>query len=184
MEQWFYLLRTPIDELDATTQEMVYRSFYQLVYRDIFFIVREHPLTEDIIQDAFLKATAQGPKLQAEINLSWIKTVTRNTAIDKLRKLKKERQILHEQDVNIEKYAFDEVSVATEVENKERNSLLHQSINELKPSYRILLQMFYIEGKPYKDVCQELEMTESVMTQRLARARKKLLHHFTRKWRD
>lgn len=56
MEQWFYFIRSPLDDLDETIQELVYRSFYQFVYRDINFMVRDHALTEDIIQDAFMKA--------------------------------------------------------------------------------------------------------------------------------
>jgi len=86
MEQWYYFLRSALDNLDATIQELIYRSFYQFVYRDVYFIIRDHSLSEDIIQDAFLKAIKNGPKMRSDTNIpAWIKLLTRNTALDYLR---------------------------------------------------------------------------------------------------
>lgn len=123
--------------------------------------------------------------MQTDTNIpAWIKLITRNTALDYLRKLKRDRQIFAEPFVNISDMALDEVSVASMVESKERDEMLHQAIDELKSEYRTILLLFYMEGKSYREICRELNMTESVLTQRLARARKKLLQHFLRKWTD
>ncbi|WP_223066894.1 RNA polymerase sigma factor [Paenibacillus caui] len=185
MEQWFYFLRSPPDDLDATIQELVYRSFYHFIYRDTYFIVRDHALTEDIIQDAFMKAITKGPKMQSDDNIpAWIKQLTRNTALDYLRKIKRDRQIFAEPYGHISYAAFDELSVANEVESRERDELLYQAMDELKSEYRTVLLLFYVGGKSYREICRELNVTEPVLTQRLARARKKLLQHFIRKWTD
>ncbi|MEK3734252.1 MULTISPECIES: RNA polymerase sigma factor [Paenibacillus] len=185
MEQWFYLLQSPLDELDTKIQELVFRSFYQFVYRDILFMVRDHSLAEDIIQEAFIKAITKGPQMRSCANIpAWIKQVTRNTALDHLRKLKRDRQILVESFVHRGDTAFEEISVTSEVEVRERDKLLYQAMAELKSDYRQVLLLFYIEGRPYRDICKELGMSEPVLTQRLARARKKLLQHFLRKWAD
>ncbi|SDF66434.1 RNA polymerase sigma-70 factor, ECF subfamily [Fontibacillus panacisegetis] len=184
MEQWFYFLRSPLDDLDVMIQEFVYRSFYQFVYRDIHFMVHDHALTEDIIQDAFMKAITKGPKMRSGANIpAWIKQLTRNTALDYLRKLNRDRQILAESYV-ISSGPFNEVSVASEVESRKRDELLYQAMDELKADYRTVLFLFYIEGKTYREICRELNLTEPVLTQRLARARKKLLQHFLGKWTD
>lgn len=66
MEQWYYLLRSPFASLDPAAQQWVYRSFYQFVYKDVYFKTHDHSLTEDIIQEAFLKASRQGPHLQSD----------------------------------------------------------------------------------------------------------------------
>ncbi|WP_246061786.1 sigma factor-like helix-turn-helix DNA-binding protein [Paenibacillus oralis] len=47
-----------------------------------------------------------------------------------------------------------------------------------------VLILFYLEGKSYRDICQELNLSEAVLSQRLVRARKKLLQHFLGKWVD
>lgn len=162
---------------------MVYRSFYQFVYRDIRYMVYDHSFTEDIIQDAFLKAITKGPKMRSDTNIpAWIRQLTRNTALDYLRKLKRNRQTLSEPSVNIGNTTFGEISVASEVEARERDELLYQAIDELKSDYRTVLLLFYMEGKSYREICRELNLTQPILTQRLARARKKLLQQFSKKW--
>ncbi|WP_241674780.1 RNA polymerase sigma factor [Paenibacillus luteus] len=185
MKQWFYMLRSPFNSLDIDTQNWVYRSFYQFVYKDIYFMTRDHALTEDIIQEVFIKSSAKVHQLRLNPYIpSWIKTVARNTTIDFLRKLKKERQMLSTSWVNIVDINLNETCVAIEFELRERNKLLYQTINELKQDYQTVLILFYIESKSYREICEYLQITESVLTQRMVRARKKLLNHFLRKWAD
>lgn len=165
MEQWFYFLRSPLDDLDVTIQELIYRSFYQFVYRDVYFMVRDHSLSEDIIQDAFLKAIKNGPKMRSDTNIpAWIKLLTRNTALDHLRRLTRDRQVLAESFVNISEMFVDEVSVANEVETNQRDEVLYQAIDDLKSEYRSILLLFYMEGKTYREICWELNLTEPVLT--------------------
>lgn len=185
MDKWFNLLQTNIHDLDNDLQELVYRSFYQFVYRDIFFLVRDHASTEDIIQDAFIKIVKYAPETHSSNIPSWIKQVTRNTSLDSLRKNKKYRHIFNLDHVNTVAHVQAATSdIAKDVEDKSRNELLNQTINELKPEYRSLLLLYYIEENSYKEICQKLNLSETVVTQRLARARKKLLKHFSRKWVD
>lgn len=175
MEQWFNLLRSPSSSLNVINQERVYHSFYQFVYRDIEFVVRDPSLVEDIIHDAFLKAILKGPEIRCNSNIpAWIKQITRNTAFDYLRKLKRESQPLIEPLFFIKETTVAEISVAKAVEIRERDQLLYQTINKLKPDHQKVLLLFYIEGKSYNEICQELDLTVTVLTQRLARARKKL----------
>ena len=185
MDQWFYFLRSPLNDLDVTIQELVYGSFYQFVYRDIHFMVNDHALTEDIIQDAFMKVITKGHKMRSDANIpSWIKQLTRNTTLDYIRKLKRDHLILAKPYIISSNGAFNEVSVASEVETRERDEKLYQAMDELKSDYRTVLLLFYIGGKTYQEICQELNVTEAVLTQRLARARKKPLQHFLGKWTD
>ncbi|MFD0716297.1 RNA polymerase sigma factor [Paenibacillus sp. GCM10027626] len=182
MEQWLFLLRVNIDELDAEVQEDLYRSYHKYVYKYIFFITREHTATEDIIQESFVKVITQGSKTAHASNFSsWVRQIARNTALDWLRKYKNNRQEVDAESVTI---IDNQMSVADKVENQIRNEMLHLAIQELKPEHRTLLIMYYLEDKSYKEICKELHLSEQIVTQRLARARKKLLQHFSRKWND
>jgi len=182
MEQWFFLLRVNFKELDNEIQKTIYRSFYKYVYKDIFLITREHAATEDIIQESFVKVTIKGPRTTHASNLSsWVRQIVRNTALDWLRKYKKNQQEIIIEEVTVTERGMP---VADEVVNKLRDEIIHLAIQELKLEHRTLLIMFYLEGKTYKEMCKELHLSEQVVTQRLARARKKLLQHFLRKWND
>jgi len=178
MKQWFHLLKCPFDSLDKATQTKVFRSFYHYIHRDIFSMIHDRMLTDDIIQEAFIKAVASGPKLRSDLHISaWVKQVARNTTIDWLRRRRKERQLLEVMSVST-----NEIGVAHEIMNLERDVLLHQALEELKPDYQKVLQLFYIEEQSYREICRELQISEGALAQRLARARKKLHDHFSKKW--
>jgi RNA polymerase sigma-70 factor (ECF subfamily) len=185
LEQLFYLLRTDIEKLDYEIQEMIYNSFYRFVYRDIYFLVLDHEATKDIIQESFLKMIISGPKTKHATNMKgWVKQVTRNTALDWLRKNK--RPGINKTSINTleEIIAIHELDAAKKVEDKLRKKLLHQTIAELKPDYRTLLMLYYFEEKSYKEISQLLQLSEQVIAQRLARARKKLYKKFSSNWND
>lgn len=187
MENWLLLLQTPINKLDENLQREVYFSFYNMAYIDVYCLIQDHGITEDILQEAFLKITKGAPNLKQQTFIkSWVRQVTRNTAIDWLRKHKKKNKEIASLEVLIEKnqLTLEQVSVASEVERRSRSKALANALSKIKPEYRRLLQMFYWEDKSYKELCVELQITESVLTQRLFRARKKLLHYFLREWAD
>nr|WP_154957930.1 sigma-70 family RNA polymerase sigma factor [Paenibacillus xylanexedens] len=186
MGNWFhFLLHTPLQELDINRQKMIYISFHRLVYRDVYSITHDHLTTEDIIHDAFIKILTKNAKIRSQTNIqAWLKKITRNIALDHLRKSKRERQFLSNpfNYVVIHNDYYEKFNMTKEIEDKFKNNVLHQAILELKPEYQTVLILFYIHEKSYREISQELHLTESVLTQRLARARKKLLQQFSKKW--
>lgn len=188
MQEWPLLLQQDFDTLSPELQELVYRSFYHLVYRDIFYLLGEHAMTEDMIHEAFFKIISIVGKHKVSNMTAWMKQVTRNLTLDFMKKINKERHIVDLETVISTMSDFGlgmhETSVANEVEDKIRDELLHQSIIELTPDYRVIITQFYIEGKSYKEIAVDLDLSEQAVSQKLMRARKKLLHQFQRKWAD
>ncbi|HEY4391294.1 MAG TPA: sigma-70 family RNA polymerase sigma factor [Paenibacillus sp.] len=182
MDQWITLINSNINELDTELQELVYYSYYQFVYRDIYSLVRDHATTEDIIQDAFIKISQKGPHSHPLNLKGWVRTVTRNVTFDWIRKSKYIHLVCFNE--HVIQAATSLGGPESDVERKIRNELLHQTINELKPEYRSVIFLYYIEEMSYREICLELILSEQVVAQRLARARKKLLQRFSRKWVD
>ncbi|MFD0715716.1 RNA polymerase sigma factor [Paenibacillus sp. GCM10027626] len=188
MKDWTFLFYQDFDALTPQMQELAYRSFYTLVYTDILYLLHDHSLTEDIIQEAFLKITSIIRKHKISNYSAWMRQVTRNMAIDYLKKVNKNQQIISLNDVhriqrNLET-STEQTNVAKEVEKKIRDELLHQSILELSPGQRTIINLFYIEDMSYKEIAATLDLSEQAVSQKLARARKKLLKNFRRKWAD
>ncbi|WP_438445942.1 RNA polymerase sigma factor [Gorillibacterium sp. sgz5001074] len=183
------LLRDGFHTLEGDIQKEVFLSFRQLVYRDIYFLLHDHALTEDVIQEAFLKAVAKAPKTRENSNMrAWLRQVTRNTAYDMLRKNKRFRQVealsaYTAQEETDGAYVSPE-DVEEIVERMLRDQTLHQAIGELKLEYRVVLLLYYIAGLSYAEIVEETGLSEQVLTQRLARARKKLALLFSEKWGD
>lgn len=185
MREWCYLLYQ-FDELHPEIQSRIYRSYFNFIYKDMYFLLKDHELTEDLIQEAFFKILSSIRHHKVEKTLPWIKQVSRNLAFDHLRKSKKDRYTTGIDDVNNNENLFllgiGSLHVEDEVENKIRNERLHEAIAELQQEYRILITLFYIEEMSYKEIADMLGLTQQIVSQKLYRARKKLLQRFQQKW--
>jgi len=194
MEEWIFLLfRNDIRHLNEETQKtqkMLFQSFREFVYRDIYFMLADHILTEDVIQEAFMKAIRKAPQIREEGKIkAWVKKVCRNTTYDVLRKNKKYRHDLDLDHVTVYEWQNSELAAASEsvadfIENCERNELLYEAIRELPINHRIVLLLYYFEDMSYEQIAQELHTTKSAVSLRLFRARHSLAERFRRKWGD
>lgn len=188
-EQWWLLFETEFDALSYDLQRYLYDSFFQFAYKEIIYLLKDHTLAEDIIQEAFLKATAKRHQLKnAASGKQWVRRIIRNQMLDSI-KSKKNRHWTNLEDVykvNVKDTSTLEAAASIEnnVEDALRNQMLHEAIMELKEEYRTLLIKYYMEEKPYKEIALELGISEQVIAQRLFRARKKLLGQFSKKWGD
>ncbi|MCY9510652.1 RNA polymerase sigma factor, partial [Paenibacillus larvae] len=81
--------------MDKGMQEQIYKEFYMLVYPTIYFILRDHTLVEDLIQESFIRAIRKAPLLkEPEKYEGWLKKLTRNVTLNHLRKVKRNRDEL------------------------------------------------------------------------------------------
>lgn len=185
MKEWYYLLYT-FEQLNQEVQHTVYRSFYTFVYKDIYFLVKDHAITEDIIQEVFFKILSAVHKHEVSKILPWIKQVARNQTVDYLRKIHKDRHLTYLDNVNNmtsqQETAAGSVEIEHHVENKIRDELLHEVIASMKPEYRVLILLYYIEERTIQEVAEQLRLSKPAISQKLKRARKKLLEQFQRKW--
>lgn len=188
-EQWWRLFETEFDALSYELQRYFYDSFYQFAYKEIIFLLKDHSLVEDIIQESFLKATNERRQLKdLASGKKWAKRIIRNQMIDSLKSKKNRHWVSLEAVYNTNNPASLEIaagiSVETTIEDSLRNQLLQEAIMELKPDYRVVLLKYYMDEKSYKEIAIELGISEQVIAQRLVRARKALLSKFSRKWVD
>ena len=147
----------------------------------------DHALTEDVIQEAFFKAVQSGPATRPDSNMTaWLRKLSRNTAYDMLRKNKKYRHTMSVDSVILDEHLeypeLPSVTVEEIVEKMIRDETLLKAVQDLKFDYRIVLFLHYIMELTYAEISVELGISEQVLTQRLARARKKLASHFVTKW--
>ncbi|NMM54534.1 RNA polymerase sigma factor [Paenibacillus aquistagni] len=165
----------------------MYQTYYKLVYPDVYRILQDPWIAEDVIQEAFLKALMNMNRLRHEAALtSWFRQIAKHQAFDYLRRSRKHRSMipLHGNTTpDNDFYASCEYSdVSQFIENKLRNESLLLSLSKLRPQDQNLIKLHYFEDKSYKEIAQELQSTEQIISQRLARARKKLRQSFTKTW--
>ncbi len=122
---------------------------------------------EDILQDGFIKVFRDLHQYKPIAPLgAWIRKVMVNTALEHIRSSKR-KVITHEYSDS----ALDqpvEQGPAGELEAKQL-TLIIQSLND---DYRLVFNMFAIEGYSHVEIAEKLEISESNSKVRLNRARK------------
>ncbi len=121
---------------------------------------------EDIMQDGFVKVFANLEKFRKEASLeTWIKRVMINTALNFLKATQKLRM---EADIDVVENNAD---IATSQYHDIDTQVLMQCIHSLPAGYRVVLNMFAIEGFSHKEIAEQLEITESTSRSQFSRAK-------------
>jgi RNA polymerase sigma-70 factor (ECF subfamily) len=140
-------------------------SFFQNELRGfIFKRVKDKSLTDDIIQDVFLKAQSKIGQLQASEKFAgWIYQITKNTIIDHFRKQPK---TIHASDLDWD----------NDVQNF--NECVSSALKELLPTlpekYREAIQLTEMENLSQIELADRLGISYSGAKSRVQRARQML----------
>lgn len=141
--------------------------------------VRNMDEAEDALQDAFVKVFQKIGEFKMEGSLEgWIRRIMVNTALDALRRNKKQLGDVQLDDVSYKvsfsDYSFDDMDV---------NHLL-KMIDQLPDGYRVVFNMFAIEGYSHKEIADTLGVTENTSKSQYSRARAFLRNQLEHTERD
>lgn len=135
---------------------------------------------EDICQEAFIEIYRSIHKFRGDAKLStWIYRVAVTKSLDHLKAKKRKKRIsflqslvgADNQPIEV-KDEFNHPGVA--LENKERTKVLFAAIEKLPDNQRITYTLNKIEGMPYKEVAEVLQITLSSVESLMFRAKKNL----------
>lgn len=150
---------------DAVAFERLVRSYQGEIWRLAWHLVRDESLADDITQDAFVRAYRFLPRYRGEAKFStWLFTITRNCALDELRRAGRRRSLSHRLDREPPRAHADH-SVGIEV--REAVALLPIDLRE--PI--VLIDMF---GVSYAEVSAVLGVPVGTIKSRVHRARETL----------
>jgi RNA polymerase sigma-70 factor (ECF subfamily) len=182
------LFAADFHNLSFEQQLEVYKDFYVLVHPMVFFIVKDHGVTEDIMQEAFMRAIQKSGQLHDWDKMEgWLKTLTRNVTLNFLQKIKRNREELETKDVFEERNALDPCGVTTPLEQEVEMKIMEESIvqylSQLKPEYRQIFEMRWLLHMSYKEMAAAMKVTEGIIKQRLFRAREVIKQKIDDDWR-
>ncbi|HUO10516.1 MAG TPA: sigma-70 family RNA polymerase sigma factor [Phycisphaerae bacterium] len=119
----------------------------------------------DAVQDAFLRAWQELPRLQEESRFGgWLLQIVRNAAIDQRRR--KKVMVTEFPDV-----ASDDPDPAMATVERERESQVQAALEKLDETTRMAVTLRYYEGMSAKEIGELLEMSPPAVDMRLSRAR-------------
>ena len=144
--------------------EVILNRYKSRVYTYIFLIVRNKELTEDIFQEAFIKAIAtiqQGRYVESGRFLGWINRIAHNLIIDHFRKEKNENTFstdgLEYDFVNNSKYS--EKSFEDVINNEQVLQDVVHLVNYLPDSQQEVVRMRFFEDLSFKEIADRTNVS-------------------------
>lgn len=154
-------------------QAKLYHHFAPKMFGVCLRYAKDATEAEDNLQDGFIKVFANLNSFRQEGSFEgWIRRIMINVSLEKLRK---QHLMYPVEDVAI----YDSVNFSDDVIAKISADELVKLIQELPPRYRMVFNLYVIEGMSHQEIAKEMSITQGTSKSNLARAReimKKKVH--------
>ncbi|MDT0645532.1 sigma-70 family RNA polymerase sigma factor [Zunongwangia sp. F260] len=150
------LLIAQLQEGNEKAFERIYQLYATSMYGIIFSIVRDEKISEEILQDVFLKIWDNAPSYDSDQGrfFTWILNIARNASIDKLRskEFKNKRSDLKD-------YDFTEILETSSNASGKIDAIgLQKYIDLLGPVCKKLIDLLFFKGFTQKESAEELQI--------------------------
>lgn len=155
---------------DQLAQKALIGIYYSFAKTISMRYVENKQEVDEIINDSFLKIFNNLAKYYHSLPFkAWTRKIIVNTAIDHFRK---NRQFNYNMQSDIED--IGEVEVDENIISKISSDEILSLVNKLSPSYRIVFNLFAIEGYTHREIADMLGISEGTSKSNLMDARRKL----------
>lgn len=162
---------------DQNAFAMLYDRYATVLYSLCLAIVKRQDDAEDVLQECFLQIWEKAyafDGLKGSV-YTWLVTMTRNRAIDRLRSKQFQVSKQRQPDFDFETIAADEIySPLENASLAERAHLVRQAFATLPVEQREVLQMAYFQGYSQSEISQQLCVPLGTVKTRTRQAMKKL----------
>lgn len=188
----------PLDVRSAADQEIValaregaeyaYRELIRRYERPVFSLiyrmVRDRETAEDLAQETFIKVLNAIASYRPEFKFSsWVFKIANNTAIDHLRRRELDTLSLdgsphattpESVEATALQIGSDRGSPLDVLESKELGGEIEAAIKQLRPEYRSCILLRHVEGRPYEEIAEMLDLPLGTVKTYIHRARNEL----------
>lgn len=163
-------------ENDSRAQEFLYKRFSRRMYGVCLRFARNTLEADDILQEGFIKVFSFLKDFRHDGSLEgWIRRTIVNTAINYYNSKHNEWQ-----ETSIDK-AESYHSVAEDILEKISTADLLNLIHELPEGYRMVFNLYIIEGYNHQEIAEMLHISENTSKSQLSRARIALQERLTQR---
>ena len=153
------------------SKQDIFTDLYQLHSSHMYAIclryTRNTEDAEDVLQEGFMKIFHAFEGFKGESNIkTWMQRIMVNTAINHYRQKKKMDFTSIDKDGSVVLRIDNNDAI-----NKMSTDELLEVINELPNGYRMVFNLYVIEGYKHKEIAEMLEITEGTSKSQLAKAR-------------
>lgn len=157
----------------------LYYTFKKTIWWTAYKIVHNIDVADDIVSMVFTKAFTKLDTYTQHISFEmWLKTITLNTAIDYIRRNKKEQlnSYIDDEDNTIQLQELDRSPEENYI-NQQNVEIVKDCMSRLRKRHRDLIQM-KLDGLTYQQIAEKLAMPEATVKGSLNKARQRLKELF------
>ncbi|MCR9173443.1 MAG: sigma-70 family RNA polymerase sigma factor [bacterium] len=153
----------------ADAQRMLYEKHSSMVYTVCYRYAKNAEDANDLLQETFIKVFSNLEKFSGSGSFEgWVRRIAVNSAI---RHYQNSQRRIDDGDME---YSPDAETYADAIDHLSAEEIMHQ-INRLPDGYRIVFNMYAIEGYSHKEIAEHLNISESASRSQLTRARAALM---------
>lgn len=161
-------------EGDNRAQKKLFDLFAPKLFGICLRYMKDHDLAQDTLQDGFVKIFTKLSDYNGKGSFEgWMRRIVVNTCLDQLRKDQKLKMNTSIDDVSF--LVKDNHWIEEELTAKD----LLKLVESLPDGYRVVFNMFAIEGYSHKEIAEQLDISENTSKSQFSRAkshlRKKLI---------
>jgi RNA polymerase sigma factor (sigma-70 family) len=160
---------------DRKSQEQLFKLFYGKMLTVCMRYTNDRDSAQEVLQEGFIKVFE---KLQAFDDKGsfegWVRRIIANTAIDAIRKSKKD-PFLTDNDDDFKLGSENPVILEEESQLAElKAEIALQAVQELSPAYRTVFNLFVLEDYSHREIAAILGVSEGTSKSNLAKAKANL----------
>lgn len=167
-------------EGDETAYKQLLENYRGAIFNLLFKMVRNKEETEDLVQEAFMKAFSALPSFNEEYAFStWLYKIAINNCIDHMRKKRLKTYSINKpvqsKDGELDR-EFPDTSMSPdrEILNEERSHIIESAIDDLPENYKVAIILRHSEEKSYEEIAEILNIPLGTVKARIFRAREML----------
>ena len=160
------------------------RRYERPIFSLIFRMVRDRETSEDLAQDTFIKVLNAIDRYDPAFKFSsWIFKIAHNTALDELRRKQPDTLSIHgsphaatadELEATVLTPASTEETPEDFASSREIGTHIEGAIATLRAEYRTAILLCHVEGRPYEEVAQIMDVPLGTVKTYIHRARNEL----------
>lgn len=155
---------------DRTSQKDLFNMYAAKMLAVCRRYARHSAEAEDMCQEGFVRVFTSLDKYKNKGSFEgWIRKIMVNTSLKKISK----KSFQNEQ-IGIEDYQENESMISPEVFNKLSVDDLLRLVDELPDGYKIVFNLYAIEGYSHKEIAEVLQIEVSTSRSQLVKARRML----------
>ncbi len=121
---------------------------------------------EDVLQDAFIRIFRYLPTFKKDGSLEgWVRRIVVNTALNNI---KKNKHVYDEMEIDSARGVESEME--STIDNYD-SKLIWDTMQQLPEGYRVILNMYAIEGYSHREIAEHLNIAEGTSRSQLLRAK-------------